>query len=69
MDNVIINFSYGSNMSSKRFGNRLDYERLCTGMLPKHQLKFHKSSKDGSGKCDAFETDDKNENKPKTICF
>jgi hypothetical protein len=48
-------------MSSKRFGNRLDYEQLCTGILPKHKLKFHKSSKDGSGKCDAFETGDEND--------
>ncbi|MBC8444221.1 gamma-glutamylcyclotransferase [Candidatus Woesearchaeota archaeon] len=62
MDNVLINFSYGSNMSSKRFASRLqNYERLHIGILNHHQLKFNKLSNDGSGKCDAFETDDKND--------
>jgi len=30
-------------------------------ILPKHSLKFHKIGHDGSGKCDAFQTNDSND--------
>jgi len=57
-----IYFSYGSNMSSKRFASRFqNYERLNIGILHHHQLRFHKSSNDVSGKCDTFETGDEND--------
>lgn len=51
-------FSYGSNMSIKRLLNRApSAKKVGVGMLVKHELKFHKvSKKDGSAKCDAFET-------------
>ncbi|MCG3679083.1 gamma-glutamylcyclotransferase [Aliarcobacter butzleri] len=49
-------FAYGSNMSSKRLNARIKATKYANGKLLKHKLKFHKISKDGSGKCDAFET-------------
>ncbi len=50
-------FSYGSNMSSKRLKDRIQSAIVISkGKLPKHQLKFHKISKDGSSKCDILET-------------
>jgi len=47
-------FSYGSNMSIRRFRLRVpSASRIGAGLLKKHQLRFHKvSSKDGSAKCD-----------------
>jgi GNAT superfamily N-acetyltransferase len=50
-------FAYGSNMSLPRIRARLtqcDY--LGVYRLEAHSLKFHKSSQDGSAKCDAFFT-------------
>jgi len=50
-------FAYGSNMSIRRLRERAPSARfiaVCT--LTKHELKFHKASEDGSGKCDAAET-------------
>ena len=50
-------FSYGSNMSVKRFKDRVpSAETKCIATLKGHELRFHKKSKDGSGKCDAYET-------------
>ncbi len=51
-------FSYGSNMSIKRLRDRVpSATKIGNGVLKRHQLKFHKvSKKDGSAKCDAFET-------------
>lgn len=51
-------FSYGSNMSIRRFLDRVpSANRVGTGILEMHVLKFHKvSTKDGSAKCDASET-------------
>ncbi|MCG3706503.1 gamma-glutamylcyclotransferase [Aliarcobacter butzleri] len=54
-------FAYGSNMSSKRLNARIKATKYANGKLLKHKLKFHKISKDGSGKCDAFETGDSND--------
>lgn len=50
-------FAYGSNMSLTRLKNRVPSAvRLGTYILIGHQLRFHKSSDDGSSKCDAFQT-------------
>lgn len=54
-------FAYGSNMSSKRLNARVKAIKFANGKLLNHKLKFHKISKDGSGKCDAFETGDSND--------
>ncbi len=45
-------------MSSKRILSRVPAAKFITvATLSNHQLKFHKvGSKDGTGKCDAFET-------------
>ena len=52
-------FAYGSNMSITRLRARVrDAESLGCYALKRHDLRFHKSSKDGSGKCDAFYTGD-----------
>lgn len=52
-------FSYGSNMSHRRLKQRVPSARfVVTATLANHSLRFHKSSKDGSGKCDAFHTGD-----------
>jgi len=60
----ILYFSYGSNMSSKRLKKRVrSAEVISRGILVGHELKFHKKSKkDGSGKCDAFFTDNPTDN-------
>lgn len=51
-------FSYGSNMSIRRLLSRVSSAtKIDTGILARHQLRFHKASiKDGSAKCDACET-------------
>lgn len=52
-------FAYGSNMSLKRLQQRVPSAHpLGTYLLDEHELRFHKFSKDGSGKCDAFYTGD-----------
>lgn len=54
-------FSYGSNMSVRRIGERVpSAEPVAVARLPRHRLMFHKVGKDGSAKCDAAETDDLN---------
>lgn len=50
-------FSYGSNISSKRLQQRVPSARYVSiAYLTQHELRFHKSSRDGSAKCDAHET-------------
>lgn len=51
-------FAYGSNMSVRRLKSRTPGAiPKGTFILPKHDLRFHKSSNtDGSAKCDAFYT-------------
>lgn len=51
-------FSYGSNMSIPRLQERVpSANKIGVARLTSHQLRFHKvSKKDGSGKCDAFNT-------------
>lgn len=57
MTRAVYYFSYGSNMSSRRLLVRVPLAKQAgTGMLHRHQLKFHKISKDGSAKCDILET-------------
>jgi hypothetical protein len=52
-------FAYGSNLSIARLRQRvLVVERIGLFRLNSHELRFHKAGKDGSGKCDAFETGD-----------
>ena len=56
-------FAYGSNLCRGWLLNRVPsatYEVVA--QLPEHQLRFHKRSKDGSGKADAHYTGDKNDN-------
>ncbi len=50
-------FAYGSNMSISRLKERVP-SADCLGCysLKEHDLRFHKSGKDDSGKCDAFYT-------------
>jgi len=53
-------FAYGSNMSLRRLQQRVpSAQSLGTYSLEKHNLRFHKSGKDGSGKCDAYYTGNK----------
>ncbi len=53
-------FSYGSNMLSKRIKDRINsYSIIDIGSIKNHKLKFHKKSKDESGKADAFFTGNK----------
>ncbi|MCP4125949.1 MAG: gamma-glutamylcyclotransferase [Gammaproteobacteria bacterium] len=50
-------FSYGSNMSIRRLRQRVPSARfVAVATLHSHELRCHKVSRDGSGKCDAFET-------------
>lgn len=50
-------FAYGSNMSIARLRQRTpSAERVGTFILTGHELRFHQLSKDGSGKCDAYQT-------------
>jgi gamma-glutamylcyclotransferase len=50
-------FAYGSNMSLARLRGRVPGAiRLGVFFLDEHDLRFHKTGKDGSGKCDAFHT-------------
>lgn len=53
-------FSYGSNMSTKRLQSRVpSAQAICVATLPEHKLSWHKRSSDGSAKCDAEFTGDK----------
>lgn len=55
-------FSYGSNMSTPRLMDRVPLARaVAVGQLQKHRLRFHKKSKDNSGKCDAECTNNEND--------
>lgn len=53
----IVYFAYGSNMHTERLRFRTRGCKLIgLATLVGHELRFHKSSKDGSAKCDAFWT-------------
>lgn len=50
-------FTYGSNMSQRRLKARVPSARfVALAELPAHRLRFHKSARDGSAKCNAEET-------------
>ncbi|TXS92902.1 gamma-glutamylcyclotransferase [Parahaliea maris] len=50
-------FAYGSNMSLARLRERVpSAARIGCYALREHDLRFHKSGRDGSAKCDAFFT-------------
>lgn len=52
-------FSYGSNLLLARLRARVPSARfVARGALTGHALRWHKLGGDGSGKCDAFQTDD-----------
>jgi hypothetical protein len=54
-----VNFAYGSNMSSVRLRARTPSARpIGIGQLLGHRLMWHKAGRDGSAKCDVFETGD-----------
>ncbi|VVE15853.1 gamma-glutamylcyclotransferase family protein [Pandoraea soli] len=51
--NTFLYFSYGSNMLSSRLRARCpSAEPVGVAELPDHELRWHKRSKDNSGKCD-----------------
>jgi len=51
----VLYFAYGSNMLTARLRARVPSCRpLGVAWLPGHELRFHKRSKDGSGKCNAL---------------
>lgn len=51
-------FAYGSNLLRRRIEERLGPCRLHgIGWLSGYQLRFHKVSADGSGKCNVYRTD------------
>ena len=55
-------FAYGSNMSLSRLRKRTpSAERIGACTLQHHDLRFHKHGADGSGKCDAFQTENSND--------
>ncbi len=50
-------FAYGSNMFTKRLRARVPSANpIGIGCVEAHQLRWHKKSKDGSGKCDICST-------------
>jgi hypothetical protein len=52
-------FAYGSNLLRRRIEQRLGSCAVVgTAYLPRHELRFHKRGRDGSGKCDVFYTGD-----------
>ena len=56
---TFVSFAYGSNMLSSRIQERCPSARaLGVVELQGHELKWHKRSKDGSGKCDVVQTKD-----------
>lgn len=56
----VVYFAYGSNMSTARLRERMpSCNPLGLATLPGHSLRFHKRSVDGSGKCNALATDER----------
>src|SRR4051812_40930059 len=50
-------FSYGSNLCIERLRARTPSAVVvAVGTLPGHVLRWHKRSRDGSGKCNAYAT-------------
>jgi hypothetical protein len=59
-DSVSVNvFAYGSNLSRRRIETRIGpVEVVAVARLDGHCLRFHKRGRDGTGKADAFSTND-----------
>lgn len=58
MTGPLLYFAYGSNMAFERLRARVPgADPVSAGLLRGHSLRFHKSGRDGSAKCDAFATD------------
>ncbi|HEY0323631.1 MAG TPA: gamma-glutamylcyclotransferase family protein [Pyrinomonadaceae bacterium] len=52
-------FAYGSNMLHQRLKRRVPSAKIVsTAKLVGYKLRFHKRGRDGSGKCNAFKTND-----------
>lgn len=61
-ENRFTTFAYGSNMPTARIRARCPSAKLLgVAKLPGYQLRWHKSSKDGSGKCDIVVSPDPQE--------
>lgn len=59
----LLYFSYGSNMSTARLVDRVPSAKaVYVARLDYHRLRFHKRSKQGSGKCDIECTNNPNDN-------
>lgn len=55
-------FAYGSNMCTNRLRDRVPSCRFyAVATLKRYMLKFHKQSTDGSGKCNAYCTNDQDD--------
>ena len=55
-------FAYGSNLHPLRLQQRVpSSQAVGVAVLSQHQLRWHKRGRDGSGKCDAFFTGNKND--------
>ena len=53
-----LTFAYGSNMPAARLRERCPSARaIGIAELPGHELRWHKRSRDGSGKCDIVASD------------
>lgn len=60
---TFVTFAYGSNMLTSRIKDRKrcpSAHALGTAELRGYELKWHKRSSDGSGKCDVVQTNDAN---------
>lgn len=57
MENPLYYLAYGSNLHPVRLGKRVPSAKLLdTVELSGYEIRFHKRSKDGSGKCNLFYT-------------
>lgn len=55
---TVVTFAYGSNMLSDRLIDRVPSAKpIGIGQLRGHVLRWHKRSRDGSGKCDVEKTE------------
>lgn len=55
-------FAFGSNLFARRLCQRIPSAKVIgTYTLPAHVLRFHKRGEDGSGKCDAYFTDNQHD--------
>lgn len=53
---MLTHFAYGSNTLTRRLRERVPGCRpVATAYLPGYSLRWHKRSRDGSGKCDALQ--------------